>query len=129
VPSGKVFSLGIYGLPILLLGFANWVYIMYSATRVHRQAPASVDSIEHLVTGGLYARVRHPIYSADIALALSAFLFFSSYKVLAVVVWLAVVLLFWAKFEECMLEQKFPGEYPGYKKQVPMLIPRLVRPR
>jgi protein-S-isoprenylcysteine O-methyltransferase Ste14 len=126
-PVGRVFSVGMFGGVFLLLGVITWLYVMFSATRVHRQAPASVDSINQLITTGIYSSVRHPIYSADIALALSAFLFFPSYKVLTVMVWLALVLLLWARFEERMLKEKFPQAYNEYKKQVPMLIPRLSR--
>ena len=124
VPQDRLFASGMIGIFALALGLCNWVFIMYKAGSVHRKAPASVDNINKLVKEGIYAQVRHPIYLADIILACCVFVFYPDFRILAAAVWLIIVLVFWAKFEERMLEEKFLDDYREYKKRVPMLIPR-----
>ena len=128
IPSGMVFSaIGWVGKAILVLAVINWLYVWLSAWRVHRKAATSVDNINQIIDEGVYALVRHPMYASEIALGIAVFIYFPSYKVLAVAIWLALILTFWAKFEERMLEEKFLEDYRQYKKRVPMFIPRFGR--
>jgi protein-S-isoprenylcysteine O-methyltransferase Ste14 len=83
-----------------------------------------------LVTGGLFARVRNPIYSAFIFLACPG---------LAILLWswpgLALPLVAYALYrrliplEEARLEQCFGAEYAAYRRRVPALVPHLRAPR
>jgi len=80
---------------------------------------------QELVTEGIYSRVRHPFY-------LSILILFSG---VAVISWnlyglLFLILAFLAliiriKKEENELIAKFGDEYKNYKKETPMIIPRL----
>jgi protein-S-isoprenylcysteine O-methyltransferase Ste14 len=88
-----------------------------------------VQNIDQLVTEGVYAVVRHPMYLADIILAFSIFIWLPTYKILAVALWLSLVLMFWANLEERLLEEKFLDDYRKYKQNVSMFWPRFSKPR
>jgi protein-S-isoprenylcysteine O-methyltransferase Ste14 len=124
VAAGDVFAPSPWGVLVLALGFINLVYISVISFRVHQKAAKSVAEIDSIITEGVYAVVRHPMYAADILFALTVFVYRPSFKVLAAVIWLSVVLLFWAKLEERMLEEKFIEDYQRYRTRVPMVIPK-----
>lgn len=125
VPKDRLFYSGMLGVVVLILGVVNWLYVGRAATSVHRQVARSVEGIDKLITEGIYAVVRHPIYAADIVLFWCAFIFFPALNVLGIVIWATVVFLFWANFEDRMLEEKFLDDYRAYKQRVPMIIPGL----
>ena len=77
-----------------------------------------------LVTGGLYGRIRHPLYLAEEIGVLGIFLQFRSWQGLLI---LAVHLYFQIRrmdFEEGILAQAFPA-YAGYRQRTHRLLPRL----
>jgi protein-S-isoprenylcysteine O-methyltransferase Ste14 len=80
-----------------------------------------------LIQHGIYARVRHPLYTSVMLLSLGWALIWQSWP--AIVVALAQIPFFVAKArrEECWLREKFP-EYADYEKRVPRFVPDL-RPR
>jgi methanethiol S-methyltransferase len=127
VPQGRLFYSGVLGLAVLVLGMINWLYVGLASGRVHRKAVSSVQNIDQLVTEGTYAVVRHPMYAAGMAAAWCVFVWHPTYQILAIVIWLTIVLLFWSNLEERMLEEKFLEDYREYKKRVPMFIPRFTR--
>lgn len=103
-----------------------WAYTLMSALYVHRKAPFSADAIDTLITSGIYAHVRHPIYTADILLMWGFFaLIYSDLRVLGCVIWMTCVVMIWSKREEDALLDKFGDAYEKYKKRVPMFIPRI----
>ena len=80
---------------------------------------------EHtLVSKGVYAYVRHPIYCADLLLLLGLELSLNSWLVVAVAV-LAPVVLWKAVREERMLNNELPG-YADYCSQTKRFIPFIV---
>lgn len=101
-----------------------WLYFFTGALRVNRQAARAANKITELITWGVYAKVRHPIYVGDIVLACGAFFIYPTISVLAVVMWLTLVLAIWMRIEEYELIQRFGQDYEEYRKNVPMLIPR-----
>ncbi len=125
VPKGKLFDSGWWGIAVLALGVINWIAVARAAGHIHRQALRSVQGIDHIVTEGMYGVVRHPMYAAGMMAAWSIFIWQPYYRVLAVVMWATVVLLFWSNLEDRMLEEKFMEEYREYKKRVPMIVPRI----
>jgi protein-S-isoprenylcysteine O-methyltransferase Ste14 len=87
----------------------------------------STQQIDALVTSGLYARTRNPIYLALMLIIVGAALV--SGAVLAAG-WVAIsgAVLYWlAKHEEKDLEKAFGEAYLKYKQDVPMFWPRLGR--
>lgn len=77
-----------------------------------------------LVTTGIYARVRHPLYASLIALGFGWALLWRSGPALALAVAQTVFLHAKAKHEERSLRDHFP-DYARYARRVPRFLPRL----
>ncbi len=79
-----------------------------------------------LVTGGVYALVRHPIYSGLLVLGLGLVAIGAS--VLHLLAWVALlsILMAKARFEERMLADHYPG-YRAYAARVGRLVPGVGR--
>lgn len=104
-----------------------WFYFFLGAIKVHKQAARSAEAIDRVIKNGVYALVRHPIYSADLVLAWGIFFYFPTFKAVLTVGWLSLVLFIWMKLEEWALSQKFGFEYKKYKKETPILLPRFFK--
>lgn len=124
VPARFVFPRNMFTSFLILPAMAYWLYFLIGALRVHRKAPLSADKIDKLVTEGVYAKVRHPIYSADIILGWSFFFLYPDVRFLLGAHWLMFVFLFWMKREEKALIEKFGAEYLEYMKRVPKMFPK-----
>jgi len=125
VPARFVFPRNIFMSALIVPASAYWLYFFIGAIAIHRKAPLSADRIDKLVTEGVYAKMRHPIYSADIVLGWSIFFFYPDVRFLIGAHWLMFVLLFWVRLEERALAGKFGEEYLAYKRHVPKLFPKL----
>ncbi|OIP71592.1 MAG: hypothetical protein AUK48_12335 [Oscillatoriales cyanobacterium CG2_30_44_21] len=108
---------GFFGLIALLLLLSGSIKLGTNLTPL----PHPKDDGE-LVTGGVYALVRHPIYSGVIFLAIA----YSCWKLsLSHAIGAIVLLLFFdikARKEESWLSNKF-SDYDQYRSQVKKLIP------
>lgn len=93
--------------------------------RTARPAPRAGGA---LVTGGIYALIRHPLYAAMMAMAVGWACFWSSGIALAVAGVFIIFLHTKARFEERLLARKF-GDYPRYARRVPRYLPRWQMPR
>jgi protein-S-isoprenylcysteine O-methyltransferase Ste14 len=79
-----------------------------------------------LITSGIYARLRHPLYASVMALGFGWALVWASVPGGLVAVALAVYLRAKALVEERHLRARFP-DYDAYARTVPRFIPRLSR--
>ena len=79
-----------------------------------------------LVTDGLYKFVRHPIYTGLLLLGLSLVITAGVFPHILVWLLLAVLLNYKAKFEESLLQKRYP-EYFEYASKTGRFIPRLKR--
>ena len=77
-----------------------------------------------LVTTGIYARVRHPLYASVIALGFGWALLWRSGPALALAAGQVVFFYAKARLEERLLRECF-AEYADYSRRVPRLLPRL----
>lgn len=77
-----------------------------------------------LVTAGVYARTRHPIYGGLIAAAAGWALWRTSGLHLALAAALAAYLHAKARYEEALLVERFP-DYAAYRARTKRLIPWL----
>lgn len=123
-PARFVFPKNIFTSFLIIPAVAYWLYFFVGAVRVHRKAPLSVDGINRLITQGVYGKVRHPIYSADIVLMWSLFFFYPDVRLLLGAHWLMFVMLFWMWREERSLTEKFGEEYVSYMARVPKMFPK-----
>ncbi len=78
---------------------------------------------EKLVTGGLYRRVRHPLYAAAFLLLWLAPVM--TWNLLALNIGFSAYLLIGTIFEERKLVQQFGKEYAEYRKRTPRIVPRI----
>ena len=82
---------------------------------------------QELITEGVYSRVRHPFYtSISILFGGITIIAWNLYGLLFFVLFL-IALIIRIKKEEKELIAKFNNEYERYKKETPMLLPKLWR--
>jgi protein-S-isoprenylcysteine O-methyltransferase Ste14 len=103
-----------FGGVLILLSYAfhSWVH------KKHKQAHEESSKIQAIVTGGIFSKIRHPLYlgilgmNVGIALAFGVLITFAL-ALLTVIHWLLTAL----KEEEALMK-RFPVEYARYKEQV-----------
>lgn len=125
VPARYVFPKSNFSNLLIVPAVFYWAYFFISALIVHRRAALSADKINKLVTDGVYAKVRHPIYAADIFLGWGIFFAYPDVRFLLGAHLSMFVLLFWIRLEEKALTEKFGQDYLEYAKKVPKLFPHL----
>ncbi|PWH15941.1 MAG: hypothetical protein DDG60_04965 [Anaerolineae bacterium] len=86
---------------------------------------AGLEAPAQLVTDGLYAHVRHPLYTAGLVFLWA----WPEMTVNRLAVWIVftLYLLIGAHFEERKLLKEFGVEYAAYQARTPMFLPRLRR--
>ena len=77
-----------------------------------------------LLTSGIFARVRHPIYSCLLIIALGFVLIAPSLLRFALFVCFVVLLIRKSKLEEGLLRERF-SDYDAYAQRTPRFLPRL----
>ncbi len=83
---------------------------------------------ERLVTGGVYALCRHPIYAAWVLLILPALgLFLNSWLLLSTAAVMYVLTRIHVRREEADLEARFGDRYRDYKRRTNAIFPTLRR--
>jgi protein-S-isoprenylcysteine O-methyltransferase Ste14 len=72
---------------------------------------------DHLITTGIYSRLRHPMYLGIIFIHIGLPLFFESMiTLLSAIIWIPMIVL-WKFWEEKHLGKKFGEQYADYKKR------------
>ena len=96
------------GIVLSVIGLGLFIYSDF--------AKRGVGERDHLVSSGIYAKIRHPIYLSLILLHIGYPLIFRSFTaLLSTLVWAAFIVV-WTSFEEKNLEKKFGEKYVAYKK-------------
>jgi len=110
----------------LLIGAVGGVFGLFAALHLGSNLSVFPRPVENgsLVQNGVYALVRHPIYTGVLLMSLGWSLLWVS--VPALILTLALAMLFDRKAnrEEQWLAEKYP-EYPAYRQRVHKLIPWL----
>lgn len=116
------------GLPLLVLGLLGRIYPMIYLRR--QGTTTTLDQVGKLVDSGPYAWVRHPQYTAGLAMLLGWYLAWGAWYALGVLPLIAGVAYVQARSEErLILEARFGRAYLEYCEHVGMLLPRLARRR
>ncbi len=76
-----------------------------------------LENITHLVTRGLFARLRHPMYTGFILWILGWSLYYDAAVSFFTGLFGIANILYWRHLEERHLERTFGGPYRQYKKQ------------
>jgi protein-S-isoprenylcysteine O-methyltransferase Ste14 len=125
--------LTLYLTPWSWLGWA--IFFVWGASLYSRIGHFGVDNLigrtelettreQKLVTTGMHARVRHPIYLAHL-LMLTAWAVGTGMTVLwALWVFALVSGIFMIRAEDAELERRFGHEFREYKRRVPAIFPR-----
>ena len=133
VPAGLVVAYGttvepvlfLLGVPLVVAGFALWVWTVRLFAQIGKGTLAPWDPTERLVVAGPYAHVRNPMITGVLAVLIGEALVFGS---TAIAIWAAVFAainhVFFVAFEEPYVERRFGDEYRRYKENVPRWIPR-----
>jgi Putative protein-S-isoprenylcysteine methyltransferase len=77
-----------------------------------------------LVTGALYARVRHPIYFGLLLASVGVVLDAGPWPQFAILLLLYVLLNIKASYEEELLAKRYP-DYKAYAQKTPRFFPRI----
>jgi len=117
---------GAAGAVLILGGALLYAWCAWAFARFGRGTPAPVDPPRVLVTGGLYARTRNPMYLGILSVLLGEALAFGSVRLLAyaAVVFLAFH-LFTVLYEEPAHRRRFGPAFEEYCRRVPRWLPRL----
>jgi protein-S-isoprenylcysteine O-methyltransferase Ste14 len=120
------------GVPLLFLSgvilLALGVVVAILASRsisVSTVADMRTDRKSALVTGGLYARMRHPLYLATILFLLSLIAFYPFSNILTFSLAFVAYVVIGAYLEERKLVVQYGPEYITYQKTTGFLLPRL----
>jgi len=116
-------------IPSLGLGLAAYFILRETAKVYDLRAFLGFKKAESgvLITDGILARMRHPLYTATVCLSLGFFLWSpTDLNLIMIVSWYAYLPVgIW--FEERKLIEEFGDRYAAYKKDVPALFPKLKR--
>jgi len=77
---------------------------------------------DSLTTGGLYEKIRHPLYLATIVLILGAFVIFPTYGMLTSTVCIFIYLPIGIYFEEKKLIRQYGESYEKYRNHTPPIF-------
>ncbi len=118
-------QLALLGWPLLLLGALPLLAAEYCLLAFGHATGAPADAPRRLVTQGIYAWVRNPIYlGAAMLLFGVAFLNSSPTLLLIAVAFLALIDTYVVRVEEPRLERRFGAGYLRYKQDAPRWLPR-----
>lgn len=104
--------LQIFGMVLALGAFILWII-----ARIQLADNFSIGAQAHkLMTTGIYAKLRHPVYYFSIIALLGIIIAVNNYYLVIALVALTVLELSRIKAEENVLSKKFSEEYEKYKR-------------
>ena len=111
----------IFGIIFIISGIAFWIQAVL-ISKIDREVENN-----KLVTTGIYAYVRHPIYAAFFYIAIGLILISQNIIlfILPVIYW-AFLTVAMIKTEEKWLIDKFGNDYIDYSKKVNRFIPKVI---
>ncbi len=115
-------TLALIGIVLSIAGLAICLWARFTLGR-NWSGVVTLKGEHELITRGPYAWVRHPIYTGML------FMLLANVVVLGhdagMVGFVFVFVSFWIKlhYEESLMLQHFPDQYPGYQQRVRRLIP------
>lgn len=116
-------ALSVVGLVLIAAGMAVILYSFFALGKSLTASPVPKQD-GTLVTSGLYARVRHPIYFGLLLASIGVVLDAGPWPQFAIVLLLYVLLNIKASYEEELLAKRYP-EYKAYAQKTPRFFPRI----
>ncbi len=109
---------------LALVGVAAWIHCLDTFSRHGRGTPLPADAPRHLVTTGLFGRLRNPIMAAELLVIWSVALYASSWGVVAYAAAISAAAHLLVVFvEEPELRKRFGESYEEYCRNVPRWLP------
>ncbi len=105
-----------------LLAAAGLAYSVWGLAYLRRSF-SIIPEARRLVTGGPYSLSRHPVYLGEIATALGVNLATGGWLSGLAIAYFIVCELLRMGWEERILAQAFPAEYPDYARRIPRYLP------
>src|SRR5438105_787134 len=105
-----------------ILATAGLAYSVWGLAYLRRSF-SIIPEARRLVTGGPYALSRHPVYLGEIATALGINIASGGWLSALAVVYFIACELARMRWEERILAQTFPAQYPEYARRVPRYLP------
>ena len=94
--------------------------------RIHKQAHEHSQQINFLVQGGIFLKIRHPMYLSLILMYLGLAFAWGVVWMLIPAVFFSIFTVFVAIKEEAFMLQKFGRQYEHYMREVPLrFIPKI----
>lgn len=123
-PGFRIWLAGVF----FLVGVIAWAACLDNFSRHGRGTPLPADAPRHLVTGGLFSRVRNPIMAAEVLVIWGEALYVASLGIVlyAIAITVAAHLLV-RHVEEPELRKRFGERYETYCRSVPRWFPKLRR--
>src|SRR5947208_5675962 len=109
-----------------LLATAGLAYSVWGLAYLRRSF-SIIPEARRLVTGGPYGLSRHPVYLGEIATAIGVNVATAGWPAALAVVYFIGAELLRMRWEERILSQTFPSEYPAYAASVPRFFPNPLR--
>jgi protein-S-isoprenylcysteine O-methyltransferase Ste14 len=110
---------------LALVGIAAWIACLDTFSRHGRGTPFPADAPRHLVTTGLFRRMRNPIMAAELSVIWAEALYLASLGVTLYALAISVVAhLVILHVEEPELRKRFGQSYADYCRSVPRWLPR-----
>jgi protein-S-isoprenylcysteine O-methyltransferase Ste14 len=111
---------------LTVLGIAVWIACLDAFSRYGRGTPLGADAPRHLVTTGLFRRVRNPIMAAELSVIWAVALYLASLgaTLYAVAITLGAHVAV-VHIEEPELRKRFGQSYREYCRAVPRWFPKL----
>ncbi|MDT8067727.1 MAG: isoprenylcysteine carboxylmethyltransferase family protein [Terriglobia bacterium] len=97
----------------------------FSLDQVIGRTELESDREQRLVTTGLHARIRHPLYFGHLCTMLGWLALAQTRAVLGLLVWAVITGAFMIRAEDAELERRFGKPFHEYRKRVPAVIPRI----
>ena len=114
----------VLGLAVLVVSTVFTLWARFSLGTMWSLAPQVKDD-HRLRTHGPYAVTRHPIYTGVLGMLLGATLLSGIGQWIVLLPVGLVLFEVKIRMEEHLMLATFPEEYPGYRRQVPQLVPGL----
>ena len=111
-----------------ILATAGLAYSVWGLAYLRRSF-SIVPEARRLVTGGPYSLSRHPVYLGEIATALGINIATGGWLSALAIAYFIVCELLRIGWEERILAQAFPAEYPLYARRIPRYLPNPLRRR
>ena len=124
LPGGKYRpELGVVGVVLTTFGLA---YAVWGLAYLRRSFSIMPEA-RSLVTGGPYRLSRHPVYVGEVVSGIGVYIAVAGWPSVLAITYFLICQFLRIGFEERILSEAYPNEYPAYAAQVPRYVPNPLR--